>query len=388
MPARRLIAAAGALAAVFMIAPTTMLHSQQPTRTDTTFQPWKPGGGRTTTNAPAQPTPNTPGQAQATADSSFIHEATVGSFLEVRLGNLAQGKTTNSGVKQFAQRMVTDHTRMAGQWAALAKSKGLPPSTLDQTQLQEVTRLGQLSGPQFDREYMVTMIQDHQRDADTFRSLGPTAQSPEVRQLAASGLTTIQQHLQMAQQVGSTVGANVNVAVAPPAAPQPTTTSENARVAPQPGKGGSNDVRADRKFITEVAAGNMMEIRLGEMAQRQASGADVKRLADRLVSDFTRWQDRWTGMASRNGMPFKPGMGDLHRQKIERLQKASKGQFDRVYVRTVIENLESMVPYFEKEGRSARSPQVRNLVDDELPNLRQHLAMAKRIGEQNKLSKK
>ena len=79
---------------------------------------------------------------------------------------------------------------------------------------------------------------------------------------------------------------------------------------------------------------------------------------------------------------FQPGMGDLHRQKVERLQKASKAQFDRVYVRTVIENLESMVPYFQKEGRAARSPQVRNLVEEELPTLQQNLAMAKRIGEQ------
>lgn len=126
----------------------------------------------------------------------------------------------------------------------------------------------------------------------------------------------------------------------------------------------------------------MMEIRLGQMAQQKATGSDVRRLADRLVTDFTRWQDRWTGMASRNGMPFKPGMGDLHRQKVERLQKASKGQFDRVYVRTVIENLESMVPYFQKEGRSAHSAPVRNLVEDELPSLQQNLAMAKRIGEQ------
>ncbi|MFL5493515.1 MAG: DUF4142 domain-containing protein, partial [Gemmatimonadales bacterium] len=154
-----------------------------------------------------------------------------------------------------------------------------------------------------------------------------------------------------------------------------------ATVAPQPAKGPSNDVKADRQFIQEVAADNTLEIRLGQMAQRQASGSDVKRLADRMVSDFTRWQDRWTSMASRNGLPVQPGMGNLHRQKLERLQKASKGQFDRVYVRTVIENLQSIVPYFENEGRSARSSQVRNLVQDELPTLRQHLEMAKRINK-------
>jgi hypothetical protein len=45
----------------------------------------------------------------------------------------------------------------------------------------------------------------------------------------------------------------------------------------------------------------------------------------------------------------------------------------------VIENLQSIVPYFENEGRSARSSEVRNLVKDELPSLQEHLELAKRI---------
>jgi putative membrane protein len=380
MSTRRLIAAAGALAVAFTAAPIALLHSQVPAK-DSAFRPG-PGGG--------QPTSTVPGRAGVTADSAFIREASAGNVLEVRLGNLAQGKATNSEVKQFAQRMVTDHTQMEKQWNALAGRNGLPPAALDPAQAQDVIRLEKLSGAEFDRAYMTTMIQDHQHDVDAFRSQGLSAHSAEVRQLAATGLTTIQQHLSMAQQVGSAVGASTTVAVVPqaPQAPQPTATSQNGKVAPQPVKGGSADVKADKKFIQEVGAGNMMEIRLGQIAQQKATGSDARRLADRMVADFTRWQDRWTGMASRNGMPFKPGMGDLHREKVERLQKASRGQFDRVYVRTVIENLESMVPYFQKEGRAARSPQVRNLVEEELPTLQQNLAMAKRVGEQVSVSKK
>jgi putative membrane protein len=366
MSISRLIAAASGLAFALAAAPMTLLHSQ--VGTDSTFQPWKPSS-------------KVPVRADLTADSSFVREANAGNVLEVRLGNLAEGKATNAEVKQFAQRMVSDHTRMEKQWSALAASNGLPPVTLDQAQEQDVTRLEKLSGAEFDRAYMTTMIQDHQHDADAFRSRGLSAHSAEVRQLAASELTTIQQHLSLAQQVGSAVGASTAVAVVPQT-PQPTVTSQNGKVAPQRGKGRSDEVTADRQFIQNVAAGHMMEIRLGQMAQQRATGSDARRLAERLVTDFTRWQDRWTGMASRNGMPFKPGMGDLHRQKVERLQKASKAQFDRVYVRTVIENLQALVPYFQKEGRSARSSPVRNLVEDELPTLQQHLAMAKRIGEQ------
>ena len=123
-----------------------------------------------------------------------------------------------------------------------------------------------------------------------------------------------------------------------------------------------------------------MEVRLGQIAEQRATRADVKDFAKRMDSDFTRWLNQWTGMSSRNGMAFQPGMGALHREKIDRVQKASGANFDRVYMTTVIENLESMLPYYQNEGRSARSPQVRRLVEDELPTLQQNLAQAKQVG--------
>ena len=79
-------------------------------------------------------------------------------------------------------------------------------------------------------------------------------------------------------------------------------------------------------------------------------------------------------------------MGQLHRQKVTRLEKADRKQFDRTYVDIVRENLSSMIPYFEKEGRAAKSARVRKLVNDELPTLRQNLQAAERLNRQSQSS--
>jgi Predicted outer membrane protein len=77
-------------------------------------------------------------------------------------------------VKQFAQQMVTDHTRMGNEWASLAARSGMRITpALDATQQQEISRLTSLSGADFDRQYMGTMVQDHQLAVSTFQSLGP-----------------------------------------------------------------------------------------------------------------------------------------------------------------------------------------------------------------------
>ena len=323
-------------------------------------------------------------RTQATADSAFIREAAAGNVLEVRLGTLAGQKASSPAVKQFAQRMVSDHTTMGNQWTALISRNGLPiKSNLDATQLQTVSQLGSLSGAAFDQAYMSTMVQDHQQDVSRFQSLGPSAQSADVRQLAASGLATMQQHLSMAQQVASQVGSPGTVATTPqyPQAPtQPgqvvTQPAPPGQVATQPVKGRA-DVRADRKYIQEVAYDHILEVRLAELAQQKATNSDVKQFANRAANNFNHWLNRWSQVASNNGVQVNQNMGPDHRSKLERLEKTSRGQFDRVYLDIVAEHLGSVVPYFQKEGRDARSANVRNLVQEELPAVQQQLEFAR-----------
>jgi hypothetical protein len=54
----------------------------------------------------------------------------------------------------------------------------------------------------------------------------------------------------------------------------------------------------------------------------------------------------------------------------------------------VVENLGSMVPYMQKEGRAASSADIRSAVNDELPNVREKLSTAQRLDRQVEMSGK
>ncbi len=384
MRTRTLLAAAGGLAVAFAAAPLSALHAQTPAQDSAANRTW----GTHTGPIISKPT----ARADVAADSLLITEAILGNQQEMRLGALAQQKAASPAVKQFGQRMVTDHTAMGKQWSALAAQNGLPiKPNPDPTQTEQTTQLQSLSGAEFDRAYMTSMIQMHQRMASDLQNQASSAQSAEVRQLSANGLPIVQQHLTLATQVGSQVGASPSVAVVPtppPATPGTAqTTTQPGQVATQPGQAAperanraSADLKADRDFVQEVAADNLLELRLADLAQRKAKDPAVKQFAQQMQGAFTQAQNRWTGMSARNGMTVKPSMGRLHQQKVDRVQKASGANFDRVYMQTVIQHLQSIVPYFQNEGRSASSPQVRRLVGSELPSLRQSLALAKRTG--------
>src|SRR5947207_3302840 len=85
-----------------------------------------------------------------------------------------------------------------------------------------------------------------------------------------------------------------------------------------------DSLQTDAKFIREVVEDNLLEVRLGDLAQRKATSPTVKQFAQRMVTDHQKLQDQWTDVASKHGLTVKPTLGPKHEQKVDRLQKADQ----------------------------------------------------------------
>jgi putative membrane protein len=372
MSTRQLITVAELLAMALAAAPMSALHSQTPANQDSASRrTWKVNPGR-----PASPQAG----LDIKADTGSVRQAVTGNVLEIRLGTIAERKATNPAVKQFAQQMVKDHTAMEKQWTALGAKNGVPVPTLDPAGQQAVSRMERLSGADFDRTYMTSMVQDHQQTVTLLQRLAQQAVSADVRQVASNGLPTVQQHLTMAEQVEGQLGRMAGVAGNVPSSGQPGQVTTNAQAARQ-NANVDRDLEKDREFIRQLTEDHVLEVRLGEMAQRKATDSDVKHLAENILSDFTKWQSRWEDIEVRSGTTSRPVVGSIREPKVDRLQSASGKKFDRLYVATVFEHLQSLVPSLDQKRRSLHSSEAQRMIDDELPRLRQHLADVKSFRE-------
>jgi len=143
----------------------------------------------------------TKGQASS-ADKVFVKNALEGGMAEVQLGKLALQKSSNDDVKQFAQRMVDDHTKMGDQMKPIAEKIGVAipdaPSKKDQATM---AKLEMLNGDAFDKAYMKDMVKDHKTDLSDFKTEAANASDPAVKNAASSGAQVIAQHLQMAERI-------------------------------------------------------------------------------------------------------------------------------------------------------------------------------------------
>jgi putative membrane protein len=144
----------------------------------------------------------------ASMDTKFVKDAAQGGLAEVDLGNVAKSNGTNDAVKQFGDRMVTDHSKANDELKSLAQQKGWTlPSEPKAADKAKKDRLSKMNGATFDKAYMRDMVQDHQMDVKEFQKCASSCKDPELKAWAAKTVPTLQDHLKMAQDGAKQVGA-------------------------------------------------------------------------------------------------------------------------------------------------------------------------------------
>jgi putative membrane protein len=136
-------------------------------------------------------------------DAAFLRDAAQSGMAEVQASQLAVTKAAGQDVKDFARKMVQDHTQANAKVQQLAQAKGTPlPSELSAADAKNIKALGALSGAQFDRYYMDEYGQKaHRSSVEKFRKQSQTGQDGDIKSFATQTLPTLEQHLEHAAGV-------------------------------------------------------------------------------------------------------------------------------------------------------------------------------------------
>jgi putative membrane protein len=135
-------------------------------------------------------------------DRMFVGKAMQGGLAEVQLGQLTLQKSNNPQVKEFAQRMIDDHTKLNEQMKPVAQQLGVTvPDQISKNDRKTIAKLQALSGSAYDQAYIKDMVKDHKQDLNEFQMEASSGQDQTVKDAASQGSKLIAQHLQMAQQL-------------------------------------------------------------------------------------------------------------------------------------------------------------------------------------------
>jgi len=135
------------------------------------------------------------------AHKEFALQAGRGGLAEVEIARVVVTRATRPEVRDFAQRLIDDHSRANQELENLANQKSITlPTTLDPAQQNLLDRMKTMGGAALDDTYLKEMIKDHEADSHLFER-GQNAQDPDLKAFAQRTLPTIQQHLEMAKRL-------------------------------------------------------------------------------------------------------------------------------------------------------------------------------------------
>lgn len=142
------------------------------------------------------------------SDQEFMAKAVEGGQFELEVAKLAAEKASDPAVKSFAQMLVDDHGAANDRLREIATSHNVAlPAALPDEKKKELERLAQLSGAEFDREFVrIAGVKDHHHDIDEFEKASTQAQNPDVKNFAQSTLPTLKKHLEAAQKLPGAKG--------------------------------------------------------------------------------------------------------------------------------------------------------------------------------------
>lgn len=145
------------------------------------------------------------------SDQTFVTKAAQSNMAEIELSKLALEKAESPQVREYAQRMVTDHTKASEELKTLAQKNNLQvPQELDSKHHKAMEKLQKEEGSSFDKAYTQQMKKDHEEAVKLFESASRSTElNPELRSFASKTLPTLQEHDRVASDLrpGSTRAA-------------------------------------------------------------------------------------------------------------------------------------------------------------------------------------
>src|SRR5215208_5864126 len=153
--------------------------------------------------APAQPSAQAQtAQPGAPLAAEFVTKAASSSLFEIQSSQSALQKSQNNQVRDFAQKMIDDHTKASDQLKAAAQGQNVP-TTPDPEHAQMLQQLNGANGGDFDRRYVQLQLTGHQEAVTLFDRYAQNGDNPQLKQFAQQTLPDLREHLQMAQQLRS-----------------------------------------------------------------------------------------------------------------------------------------------------------------------------------------
>jgi putative membrane protein len=134
-------------------------------------------------------------------------------------------------------------------------------------------------------------------------------------------------------------------------------------------------------FVAKAEEAGEFEIGSSRLAKNKSQNAAVKQFADQMISDHTAAAEKLRAVANRQGVGADKAnaLSPAHQADMDRLEKATVGEFDALYIDAQTKAHEEAVALFKSYAEDGEDARLKQFAAETLPTLEQHLAHVKTL---------
>jgi putative membrane protein len=140
---------------------------------------------------------------------SFIKTASEANMFEIETSKVALQNASSQQVKDFAQRMIDDHTKagndMNAAIGANTAMKGDVATSLGMMHKLKLSKLKKEEGASFDKDYVNAQVDAHDDAVKLFQKYADNGDDAALKTFAANTLPTLQEHKSSIDTIKSTL---------------------------------------------------------------------------------------------------------------------------------------------------------------------------------------
>ena len=142
----------------------------------------------------------------------------------------------------------------------------------------------------------------------------------------------------------------------------------------------ADSLNSDEKtFIDFAGQTDLVNIRLAQMAQLQASSPQVKSFAVMLEREHAADLKKLAAIARRTGATAPSTLDEVHMNFVRRLNKSKGKSFDLAFLKTVVNEHENAFVPYKREADNGFNASLKAYARASLLHLDAHLKRARRL---------
>jgi putative membrane protein len=144
------------------------------------------------------------------------------------------------------------------------------------------------------------------------------------------------------------------------------------------------DLPKDKEFVARVVESTSSEIKLAELADARAANAEVRKFARKMSDEHTKCRKDLLEKAGDLKIAVVTGLSKEHQDAMKRLGELKGAEFDRAYLKNVMERHEKTINLFHGQIKLGTNQKITTFAEKTLPMLQAHLEEASKIQQKIK----